>query len=130
MNWLKDKMKGRYGGDQLSMALLILSIVLTLLGQWASLQVLMVLSYVPLALTLYRMFSKDIDKRRMENYKFAILMSPIYKKYHGFKTKRKNRKAYKYLKCPSCKKKLRVPRGKKKITVTCPHCKEKFNTKT
>ena len=32
--------------------------------------------------------------------------------------------------CPTCKQKLRVPRGKGKISITCPKCATSFIKKT
>ncbi len=130
MNWLKKVMAGRYGSDQLSLSLLILSIVLTFIFVFSRQRIFVYISYVPLLICLFRMFSKDIDKRRMENYKFAIFMSPLYswftKRIAGLQDARK----HKYFTCPSCKQKLRVPRGKGKISITCPKCKKEFIKKT
>ena len=39
-------------------------------------------------------------------------------------------RAYKHAKCPSCRQKVRVPRGKGKLRVTCPQCQEKFEVKS
>jgi 4-hydroxybenzoate polyprenyltransferase len=69
-------MMGRYGSDQLSMVLLIFSVTLTFIGGLIHLPLLVTISYVPLGICLFRMLSKDIAKRRMENYKFSILISP------------------------------------------------------
>lgn len=118
--------KGRYGADQLSMVLIILSLILTLLGSIKKWPLLMIISYIPLIISFYRIFSRDINKRRMENYKFYKLFSPLYKKYNKYKRRFKNRKKYKYLDCPSCSRELRVPRGKGRMNITCPRCGEKF----
>lgn len=37
---------------------------------------------------------------------------------------------FKIIKCPACNTKLRVPRGKGNIKVTCPKCKEGFDLST
>ena len=87
------------------------------------------LSYIPLGLSIFRMFSKDVEKRRMENYKFMMKVSPLYSWYHRKIQWFKNRKKYKYFKCPNCNQKLRVPKGKGKIKVNCSKCNESF-TKT
>lgn len=65
MNWLRKFMAGRYGADQLSLALLVLSIILTLIAQIARLPLLAVISYVPLALCVFRILSRNINKRSM-----------------------------------------------------------------
>ena len=130
MNWFRRFMNGRYGGDQLSLAFLILSILLTLLGQLGRLPWLIFVSYIPLVVSLYRMFSRDIRKRSMENYKFAMLMSPIYSKYRKIMRRIKDSKTHRHLKCSNCKTTLRVPKGKGKIIITCPRCKSKFPKRT
>ncbi len=130
MNWFKKFMQGRYGGDQLSLVLIILSFILSLTGQISRLRFISILSYIPLGISIFRIFSKDISKRSMENYKFSILMSPIYKKYINFKNRVKDSKTHKYFRCPNCKQKLRIPRGKGKIVVTCSKCNHKFNKKS
>ena len=37
---------------------------------------------------------------------------------------------YKITKCPNCNQKLRLPRGKGKIVVTCKKCLTKFDFRT
>lgn len=130
MNWLKRFMMGRYGGDQLSMTLIMLSFLLTLIARLASIPILALISYVPLGLCLYRMLSRDISKRSMENYKFAILMSPIYSKFKKAQYRFMDAKTHRYYKCPDCRTKLRVPKHKGKIIITCPKCKAEFIKKT
>lgn len=130
MDKVRKFMYGRNGGDQLSMALLILSIIFTFGGQLLKLQWVIIIGYIPLGLSLFRVFSKDVSKRRMENYKFAMLLSPVYSRFKSTQKRVKGRKDYKYYKCPNCKQQLRVPKGKGKILVTCSKCKTKFNKTT
>lgn len=127
---LKKLMKGRYGGDQLSIVLLIVSFLLTILGSIFKLYFITFISYIPLAFSIYRMFSKNINKRRMENYKFSIFISPIYSKYKKLQRKFKERKTHKYIKCANCKTELRLPKNKGRIKITCPKCKESFEGRT
>ena len=123
-------MVGRYGGDQLSIVLLVLSMVLTLISQFVGISVLITISYIPSFVAVYRMLSKDMQKRSMENYKFAILVSPIYAKFKKAQSRIKDLKTHKYFKCTTCKTMLRLPKGKGKIMITCPKCKDKFTKKT
>lgn len=130
MNIFKKFMKGRYGGDQLSLVLLAISILLTIVGRLTRLSLFIFISYIPLMLSIYRMFSKDIAKRRMENYKFSIFISPIYSKYKKIQRRFKERKIYKYFKCSNCHTELRLPKGKGRIKITCPRCRGKFEGRT
>jgi hypothetical protein len=130
MNWLRKFMMGRYGSDQLSMVLLIFSVTLTFIGGLIHLPLLVTISYVPLGICLFRMLSKDIAKRRMENYKFSILISPIYKWSKKKQKHLKEFKTHKYFKCPTCNVDLRLPKGKGKITITCPKCNTDFSRRT
>ena len=130
MNWLRNFMIGRYGGDHLSIALLALSILLTLTGQMLRIPILILMSYIPMGLCIFRTFSKNISKRSMENYKFAMLMSPVYSWFKRLQSRIKDSKTHKYFKCPSCKATLRLPKGKGKILITCPKCRNEFTKKT
>lgn len=130
MKWLSKFMNGRYGGDQLSMVLLVLSLLLTSIGQLTKIPLISFIGYVPLGVSIFRMFSKDISKRRMENYKFSILISPVYSWFKKTQKHTKELKTHKFYKCPSCNTKLRLPKGKGKIVITCPKCKNKFEKRT
>ncbi|MGO1369089.1 MAG: hypothetical protein ACTHVE_03260 [Senegalia sp. (in: firmicutes)] len=127
MNWIKKFMIGRYGPDQLSTALLVLYIIFS--GIFHS-TLLNILSMVLLIIIFYRMFSKDIGKRYEENNKFLKYWHPIKNKARKKMNRMKSRKDYRYYECLNCKQKLRVPRGKGKITVTCPKCKITMIKKT
>ena len=117
-NWLRQAFAGRYGVDQLSLAILVLDLILCLVGTFTRNGWLNLLAYIPMVLVLYRMLSKNTYRRYQENRRFLQLVDRI--------KDRKNR----YFKCPKCKQLVRVPRGKGKISITCPRCKEKFVKKT
>lgn len=127
MEWLKKKMVGRYGVDQLSMALLLLGLILmivTLPFKWLLIRL---LSILPIILCYYRIFSKKIYKRQQENFKFIRFYTPIVKKIKLIQKRFKERKTHRYFKCPTCKQMLRVPKGKGNISITCPKCKNDFH---
>ena len=115
-------MTGRYGHDRLNMALLIVGLILSILSMlvqnWLVDLVLTVASYVLLIVTLVRCFSRNTYKRYQENRKFLLMMDRV--------KDRSNR----YYSCPKCRQTVRVPRGKGKIAITCPKCREKFIKKT
>jgi len=130
MNWFKRFMTGRYGGDQLSMTLIILSILLTLIARLAGLPLLTFIAYLPLGICIFRMLSKNTQKRSMENYKYSMLISPIYSFFKKKQSRIAESKTHRFFKCPKCKAELRLPKGKGKIIVTCPKCKNEFRAKS
>ena len=123
MNWLKKFMMGRYGVDQLSMALLVVSIFISILSSFVRVWVIEILNIVVLVIIFYRMFSKNIAKRYQENNKFLSIWNPIKNGVHNKIERIKGLKNYRYFKCSNCKQTLRVPKGKGKISITCPKCK-------
>ena len=124
MNFLHKFMIGRYGPDHLGIALIILSFVLSLLYAVIGYTPLLFISYFTFGLTLFRMMSKNIIRRRAENDKFIKFWWPIKSKTKKFIQWIKDKRKYKYYKCPTCKTKLRVPKGKGKIKITCTKCWE------
>lgn len=115
---LQNFMSGRAGADQLCWALLILGIVLNLAGSLSGLSALCLLAYVPFVWTLYRMFSRNVEKRRQENATFTGVF------------RRMRDREHRYFVCPKCRQRVRVPRGKGKISIRCPQCGERFVKKT
>lgn len=129
MNWFNRFMRGRYGADQLAIALIVLSAIFTFTGNLAKISVLSYLSYVPIVICIFRILSRNVHKRRAENYKFVTLMNPVF----SWSKKKMNMLAdpnHRYFKCPYCKAQLRLPKGKGKIKISCPVCKKEFIKKT
>lgn len=134
MNWLRRMMLGRYGVDQFSIALLVFSVVLSLLQGFfhaAMIRTLFfVLSFACMALCYFRILSRNHEKRRLENQKFVYWWSPVYQWLRGRKGAFEELQTYKHFKCPQCGKKVRIPRGKGRIAITCPGCHISFIKKT
>ncbi|MBQ2157233.1 MAG: hypothetical protein II443_01550 [Oscillospiraceae bacterium] len=129
-NWFRNFMMWRYGPDQLSLFTLALSFIFNLIGAIFNLWPLSLLAYLLLILTIFRFLSRNIRKRRAENDKFIKYWWPFKTKAQNFFRRIKDSRKYKFFRCPSCKNRLRVPRGKGKIKVTCPKCGERFQKKT
>lgn len=121
-NCLRNFMAGRYGHDKLNMAILVLGVVLcvvTMFIPWAAVKLgLTVASYALMLWAMFRCFSRNIYKRYRENRKYLMLLDRIKDREH------------RYFECPKCRQPVRVPRGKGKISITCPKCKEKFVKRT
>jgi len=130
MDWLKKFMTGRYGPDQLSIALLFLSLLLSIVLFFFPSTVLGFIVYVPSIVFLFRILSKNIVRRREENNKFLKIWTPIFSWFNKKQYRIKDSKTHKYYSCPSCKQPVRVPKGKGKIRISCPKCKIEFIKKT
>ncbi|MEG0630442.1 MAG: hypothetical protein RR413_07090 [Christensenellaceae bacterium] len=128
MNWLRKFMMGRYGTDSLNFVLILVSLALSIVFSIVRLAIpfISLLAWIPLIFAVYRMFSKNIPKRQQEYYVFLKFTRGIKEWFVSKKKRFSDRKVYKYFKCTKCKQELRVPKGKGKISVTCPKCHEKF----
>nr|WP_312577828.1 hypothetical protein [Sedimentibacter sp.] len=130
MNWIRNFMIGRHGIDQLNMAILILGMIVTFIGDILSSSILMLATYIIFGIGIFRILSKDTSSRQKENYIFLNYWNPVYKwlkiKYQMVR----GNKTYKYFNCPNCKKMIRAPKGRGKIIVTCQKCKTKFTEET
>ena len=130
MEWLRRFMIGRYGSDQLSLALLIFSFLLMFIARIARFPVLVFISYIPLIICAFRMLSRNISKRSAENYRFMLISNSFYLWIKQKQEHIKNSKTRRYFKCPNCAASLWVPKGKGKIIITCPKCKTQFKRRT
>lgn len=130
MGNFKDKlarfMNGRYGADQLYYALFVFSLVLMIVNNFINSLIISILVWAFLILMVFRLLSRNIYKRRMENEKFLKIWNPV--KAKGSLQIRKIReiKSHRFHKCPHCKAMLRLPRKTGKHTVDCPCCHKEF----
>ena len=127
---LRQFMIGRYGTDGLNQFLSIASLVLLLIAIVSRVQIFTWLGIALLIFCYYRTFSRNISKRTEENYKFYTLKDRINGKFRGLKDQWANRKLYHYYRCPKCRQKLRVPRGRGRIQISCPRCGTQFIKKS
>ncbi|NLK94786.1 MAG: hypothetical protein GX275_06305 [Clostridiales bacterium] len=132
--------KGTYGFDILSLFLLIIGSLFNLNRHTRY------LTPVLLVYVIFRTFSKNTYTRSKELNTFTNLINKILNKFgkrmpytknlsldpfFGSMEYKVNQKLhYKIVKCPNCKQKLRLPRGKKKIIVTCKKCSHEFKLRT
>jgi len=123
-------MIGRYGPDHLSIALIITAFILSVLNAVLWYTPILFISYFVFGLAIFRVLSRNIPRRRAENDIFIRYWWPVKTKVMNIVNriikKIKDKRKYKYYKCPTCKLKLRVPKGKGKIRITCPRCWEQL----
>ena len=111
-------MAGRYGTDKLNMAILCTGLVFSLLASLIPGAVFKLacttIAYAFMIVAIVRTLSRNIYKRYEENRKFLVFFQKLKDKDH------------RYYNCPRCRQQVRVPKGKGKISITCPKCREKF----
>ena len=115
-------MEGRYGTDRLNMAILSMGLVVCIFSMFIQNAgvdlILTAISYALMIWAISRSLSRNTYKRYQENRKYLQFFDRLKDRDH------------RYFDCPKCRQMVRVPRGKGKIAITCPKCREKFIRKT
>lgn len=127
---MAEAMRGRYGADELGNLLDFIAFILLIIDIFVHQTWLLL---VALALVVYvgwRMMSKNIEARRNENEFFLDHAGPLKAWLRNPQAAAQEARTYKHAVCPNCGQKVRVPRGKGRLRVTCPKCKKKFEVKS
>lgn len=118
-------MKERHGIDELGIGLIWLGVIFTVISYFLKNSFFSALALAIVIFEVFRTLSKNEIQRNSENYVFkAKFLNPITSTFRSFKRKTVGDKNYKYIKCKNCGQELRIPKGKGKIKVKCPKCKE------
>lgn len=125
-----DFMNGRYGADQLSKFMLGVCVALLVLNIFTRVQILYLLALVILGICYFRMFSRNYVKRSGENQKYLDMTRDVRTRLFKAKNRILQSKDYHIYKCPACGQKIRIPRGKGRICITCPKCRHEFEKKS
>ena len=123
-------MAGRYGNDQLNQFIFIVAIISMVLEIITRQSLFYTLTLVLLILAYVRVFSRNINKRYEENMKFLQKKDAILNKFRKQKYYAAQRRNFRIYTCPQCKQKIRIPKGKGKISITCPKCRTSFIKKS
>ena len=123
-------MQGRYGSDELSKFLTGLGMVLIILNILTRSKIFNLLFWFCLFYSYFRMFSKNHSARYAENQKFFEMKNRLKYKLENHKRLREQKKIYHIYSCPYCKQKIRIPKGRGTIIVTCPKCKQEFGKRS
>lgn len=115
-------MMGRYGADILNKDILWLTIILVLANLFIRSAIIYILIYALFFISIFRMLSKNVVKRRAENAKYLIKRNKVVKFVKLQINKIKYYKEYKYVTCKQCKAVIRVPRKKGTKNISCPGC--------
>ena len=127
-------MQGRYGVESFSKFLLVAGLVVVfasaMFTDGAAGGILYILGWLLVIYCYFRMFSKNVTKRYGENQAFLAKTSKIRNFFKAQKSMWKQRKVYHIYKCPDCKQKIRIPKGKGRIEIRCPKCGATFIKKS
>ena len=123
-------MYGRNGVDSLGKFVLAISIIVMLLAGWTDSLILSYLSWIGIIYLYFRMFSRNIYKRSSENQWYLNKTYKIRTFFYRQKNLLLQRKTHHIYKCPTCRQKIRVPRGKSRIEIRCPKCNTRFIKKS
>lgn len=121
--------RGRNGTDRLSMAVMNVAVLLVVVDVVARTRWLSVIAMLLLAYAWFRITSKDIAARAAENARAMRAAGPVLSWLANPVAEAREARAYKHLSCPSCGQRVRIPRGKGKVRVTCPSCHARFEGK-
>ena len=128
---------GRTGVDTLGRTFTWVAMILMIVTMFTHSNIAYLLAMACLVYSIWRMFSKNYQKRYYENQMFLQKTAKIRGFFMRLTPNVRNsiikarynmgqRRTYKIFKCPSCKQKLRAPRGRGKIQVTCSKCHTQF----
>lgn len=123
---LQRFMYGRYGMDGLGKFVSWTSIILLLCSMLFGIDVLYFVSVALLVWCYFRMFSRNVQKRYQENcvyYRYVNIVKDFFKRQKSYMKQSKTHHIYK---CPQCKQKIRIPKGKGKVAIRCQRCGTEF----
>lgn len=130
INKYRKFMYGRYGNDELNFALIVLSLLLSLVSNFDKLWFFYFISIIPVAVAAWRFISRNTNARYNERIKFISAVSFFKDRFIKIKSRSQDRKTHRFYTCKKCKAKLRLPKGRGKIKITCPKCGNTMIKKT
>ena len=132
-NFFSQFFQGRYGSygmDKLTRFLLVLSVIALIVSLFTPLGLLYYVAFALLIYSYFRLLSKNITKRYKENESFLKIVQKFRSTFGKTKSRVIQFRNYHIYVCPSCKQKIRIPRGKGTIMVRCPKCRTEFKKKS
>lgn len=122
-------MYGRYGADELYKFLTVAFYTVFIVNLFIRSYILSSLTLAILVWSMFRVFSRNVYARRLENEKYLKIRNSVKAFFKLGKDRFRDRKTHVYRKCPKCRSVLRLPKKKGKHTVRCPRCSDSFDVK-
>ncbi len=126
-------MMGRNGVDQLSRFCLYISLGLVIVTWITHQGFVYLLAMAFLGYSYFRIMSRNISQRYLENQRFLQIYDRIAPAFRGVRQRVQSlftKSPYRIYTCPNCKQKVRVPRGRGRIEISCPRCRSTFIKRT
>ncbi len=124
--WFNNLFQGRQGMDELSksmfwwgLACLVMSLLLAALLNGVLSAPFSWIGLLLIILCFVRAFSRQLGQREMENRAYLAFWERRRRQFEMRKERFRQRKDFRFFKCPGCGTILRVPRGKGKIHINC-----------
>jgi len=117
----------RNGYDGLGRAMLWLALLLVIINVFLDSVVLAAIESAVMLYVLFRVLSKNLERRRAENAAYYRITGRIKRFFELQRNRWRDRKTHIYKKCPFCKNTLRLPRKKGRRIASCPCCHNKFD---
>lgn len=126
---LQRFMYGRYGNDKFNQFLMIVALVCLVISFFGG-SLFYPLAFAIMIYAYFRMFSRNHGKRAAENQRYLKQEMKVRGFFQRKKREMKQMKEFHIYKCPNCKQKIRVPRGKGRIAIRCRTCGTEFIKKS
>lgn len=130
---MRDKIQrfmwGRYGNDRFNQFLMVCAMVFLVLSLFG-LHFFYLAAIAVMIYAYFRMFSRNTYKRSAENQWYLKREMKVRSFFIKKKKELSQRKVYHIYRCPSCRQKIRVPRGRGKIAISCRKCGTEFIRKS
>lgn len=123
-------MQGRYGFDALSGFLSGTAVLCMVLSLFFRRSPFYLLGIILLIYCYFRTFSKNIPARYKENMAYLKYKGRVSAGFRRKKNEMAQRKTHHIYRCPHCRQKIRVPRGRGRIAIRCPKCNTEFIKKS
>ena len=119
-------MQGRYGMDAFSGFLIGTGLAVAVLNAFFKSNLLMLFSWGFVIFAYTRIFSKNRERCIAQNVWFYNHTKAVRDFMQKEKSRMQIRKTHHIYTCKKCGQKIKIPRGKGKIMVTCPKCRNEF----
>ena len=135
--WLQNIMQQANPIDQLSRFLLQAGAVIGIIGILLRHNLILWLGFGLIIWMYVRTFSRDKAKFYKQNQQYLAQKARVTgffnlnkQKIDKKKKRAEQKKTHRFYNCPECKQQVRIPKGRGKVTITCPSCGTKFVKKS